>query len=196
MTAEQAVEAAKGMTFEKVWTAMNESNRRIEKNIAELSKNIGGLGNSLGHVIEAMFKNEIWKKFNDIGFPVTRQSERVKFGDCNKRVLTEVDLLIENGEYAIAVEIKTDMKIEFVNDHIERIEIVRRYLDEHGDKRKLIGAVAGGNIPESVLKYAQKQGFYVVLQNGDSVSIADAPQGFKAREWLPDMGAQASPPAY
>ena len=59
-----------------------------------------------------------------------------------------------------------------------------------------IGAIAGGNIPESVLKYAQKQGFYVVLQNGDSVSIADAPQGFKAREWLPDMGAQASPPAY
>ena len=227
MTAEQAIEAAKGLTFEKVWATMmedrhdrekrmeesdrkwekqmresdrkwekqmqesdrkwekqmQESDRKWEKRMEDLSKNLGGLGNSIGDFTESMFKNELWNKFSDIGIPVTRQSERVQFGDHNKRVLTEVDVLIENGEYAIVVEIKTNLRIEFVDNHLKRIEIVRRYLDERGDKRKLIGAVAGGTVTEEVMNYAQEHGLYVILQNGDSVSIADVPQGFKAREW-------------
>jgi len=197
MTAEQAAKAAKGLTFEKVWAAMmedrqrtaeserrmEESFKRMEKTVADLSKNLGGLGNSLGDLTEALFTNELWEKFRDIGIPVTGQSSHRKFGDHDGRVLTEVDLLIENGEYAVLVEIKTNLKAEFVDDHLERMEIVRRYLDERGDKRKLIGAVAGANVPEEVMKYAHKQGLYVVLQNGESVSIAKAPRGFKAREW-------------
>ena len=190
MTAEQAAEAAKGLTFEKVWAAMmkseqrmDESFKRMEKTVADLSKNLGGIGNSLGDLTEAMFINELWNKFSDIGIPVTRQSEHMKFGGRNKRVLAEVDLFIENGDCAIAVEIKTKMETEFVKDHLKRIEIVRRYLDERGDRRKLLGAIAGGIVPENVMKYAHKHGLYVVVQNGESVSIADAPKGFKAREW-------------
>ena len=230
MTAEQAVEAAKGLTFEKVWAALMESRmmmeeskkqreesdrewkkqmeeskkqreesdrelkmqlaesrKQLEKELAIMSKNVGGLGNTLGRLTEAMFSNELWKKFSEIGFPVTRQSNPIKFCD-EKQVLAEVDVFIENGEYAIAVEVKTDLSVSHVDDHLERIEIVRQYFDAHGDKRKLIGAVAGGVVPESVLKYAQKKGLYVVLQTGDSVAIANAPQGFKAREWEPACG--------
>ena len=95
----------------------------------------------------------------------------------------EVDVFMENGDCAVAVEIKTRLKMEYVDAHLKRIEIVRQYMDERGDKRKLFGAVAGGSVPEEVVKSAQEQGLYVILQNGDSVSIADAPQGFKAREW-------------
>jgi len=46
-----------------------------------------------------------------------------------------------------------------------------------------MGAVAGGIVPENVLRYAQKKGLYVVEQSGDSVTIADMPQGLKVREW-------------
>jgi len=193
MTAEQAAEAAKGLTFEKVWAAMMESERKWEKSMAEsrrewkkqmadLSKNLGGLGNSLGDLTESMFINELWKKFRDIGIPVTGQGSHRTFGD-GKRVLAEVDLLIESKECAIAVEIKTNLKMEFVKDHLKRIEIVRRCMDEQGDRRKLFGAVAGGIVLKNVMGYAQKHGLYVILQNGESVSIADAPQGFKVREW-------------
>ena len=211
ITAEQAAEAAKGLTFEKVWAAfmesrrmmeeskqewakkmeesnreskrqMEESRKKLEKDMAYMTKNVGGLGNTLGRLTEAMFANELWKKFSEIGFPVTRQSSPVKFCD-EKQVLAEVDIFIENGEYAIAVEVKTDLTVSHVDDHVERIEVVRQYPDAHGDKRKLIGAVAGGVVPESVVRYAQKKGLYVVLQSGDSVAIAAAPQGFKAREW-------------
>jgi len=200
ITAEQAAEAAKGLTFEKVWAALmemkksqvetheemkkslEESQKNMEKTVSNLAKNLGGLGNSLGQVIEAMFTAELWKKFSDLGFPVTRQSKQAKFCD-EKRVLAEVDLFIENGEYAILVEIKTNMSIEHVDDHLERIEIVRKYLDGRNDSRKLLGAVAGGIVPDNVLRYAQKKGLYVVVQAGDAITIADMPHGFKPREW-------------
>jgi len=200
MTAQQAAEAAKGLTFEAVWAAMMKTDARIEESrketdarleesqkktdriLAELSKNIGGLGNSLGRLTEAIFTAELWKKFHDMGYPVSQQSSNRKFYD-EGQVLAEVDLFIENGDYAILVEIKTDLSTSHVDDHLERIGTVRRYLDARGDGRKLIGAVAGGVVPDNVLKYAHRKGLFVVTHNGDAVDFAQAPQGFKAREW-------------
>ena len=218
ISAEQAAEAAKGLTFEKVWAAlmenrqqlqesrnqmqemqketqkqmqgmqketkkqMQDSHQRTEKTIAELSKNIGGLGNSLGRLTETLFSAELWRKFNDLGYPFTKQGPHVKFVD-EKKVLAEADYLLENGEYVMVVEVKTELNSENIADHLQRIEKIRRYFDKHGDTRKLVGAVAGGVVHENVLKYAQKQGLYVIVQTGDSTTIADAPPDFKAREW-------------
>ena len=200
MTAEQAAEAAKGLTFEKVWAAlmesrkrmeesdrefkkrMDESYKRMEKTLSDLSKNLGDMGNSIGSLTESMFMNELWKKFRKIGIRITRQRGHIPFGD-DVIGFTEVDLFMENGEYSIVVEIKTKMTVAHINDHLKRIEIVRQDMDKEGDKRKLLGAVACGSIDESVLKYAQRKGLYVFIQRGDSVAIADAPKSFKPREW-------------
>ena len=239
ITAEQAAEAARGLTFEKVWAAlmenrqqmqemqkqmqetqketqmqmqemqketqkqmqetqkqmqetekqiqetkrlMRESHERTEKTVADLSKNIGGLGNSLGRLTETLFSAELWRKFNDLGYPFTKQGPHVKFVD-EKKVLAEADYLLENGEYVMVVEVKTELSAENIADHLLRIDRIRRYFDKHGDDRKLVGAVAGGVVSDNVLRYAQKQGLYVIVQTGDSATIADAPPGFKAREW-------------
>ena len=207
ITAEQAAEAAKGLTFEKVWAALmenrlqmqeaqkemretyeqtqkeiKESQQRTEKTIADLSKQLGGLGNSIGDLTESMFSGALWEKFAEYGIPVSAQSERRKFSD-GKRVIAEADIFIENGEYAIPVEIKTKLTVKNVDEHIERIEAIRRHFDAKGDKRKLLGAVAGGVVPENVFNYAQGNGLFVLVQSGDSVTIADMPKGFKAREW-------------
>jgi len=162
---------------------MAESDRKWKEQMKELSKNIGGISNSLGDLTESMFRHELWKKFKEIGIPVTCQSSDKEFSDHDGRILAEVDIFMENGDCVIAVEIKTRLKMEHVDAHLKRIEIIRRYMDERGDKRKLFGAVAGGSVPKKVMGHAQEQGLYVILQNGESVSIADAPQGFKAREW-------------
>jgi len=171
MTSEQAAEAAKGLTFEKVWASLmelrdsqqesqqetqrqlHESQQKMEKIVADLSKNIGGLNNSLGRFTEAMFVTDLWRKFNELGYTFTRQAPRMKFFE-NGQVLAEADFFLENGLYAMLVEIKTDLTTGDVDDHIERIEKIRQYLDKHDDNRKLIGAVAGGIVSESVIKYA------------------------------------------
>ena len=210
MTAEQAAEAAKGLTFEKVWAALMESRQlieemretqresqnqvlearqkteesfqRMEKTVTDLSKNIGGLGNLQGRLTEAMFSTELWKKFNEIGFLFTKQGPHVRFTE-NKQVLAEVDFFLENGEYAMPVEIKTELSIGDVDDHLKRIIKIRRYMDMRDDNRKLVGAVAGEIVSENVLNYAHKKGLFVIVQTGDSVAIAESPREFKAREW-------------
>ena len=129
-----------------------------------------------------MFSTELWKKFNDIGFTFTKQAQGMKFYE-DERVLAEVDFFLENGLYAMLVEIKTELSVGDVDDHLERIEKIRQYMDKRKDMRKLVGAVAGGIVSENVLRYAQKKGLFVIEQTGDSVAIAAMPQGFKAREW-------------
>jgi len=211
ITAEQAAEAAKGLTFEKVWAALMESRIRMEESqketqkqidesqkrleesqkesqektdkiLAELSKNIGGIGNTLGRMSEGLFSVELHKKFNEIGYPFTKQGPHVKFHE-NGKVIAEADYFLENGEYAMVVEVKTEVKIDDVDDHMQRIAAIRSYFEAHGDSRRLVGAVAGVMLHENVMNYAQKQGLYAITQSGDSITIADLPKDFKPREW-------------
>ena len=204
ITAEEAAEAAKGLTFETVWAALmenrkqiditqkqiEESQKRVEesqeelkKTVAEVSRQLGGLGNSIGDLTETMFSGVLWDKFEEYGIPVTSQSVRKSMRDENKKLIAEIDVFIENGHYAIPVEIKTKLTEKHVEEHIERIKAIRQHFDIRGDKRKLLGAVAAGIVSDRVLKYTQDRGLFVLVQSGDSVTIADTPEGFKAREW-------------
>ncbi|MDR2101912.1 MAG: hypothetical protein LBP43_05020 [Treponema sp.] len=195
MTAEEAAEAAKGLTFEKVWMMFQETDKQIRelsqeadqrqeetnKQIKELSKNIGGLNNAFGKWVEEMVSAKLWEKFKTMGYTFTRGGP-MKFWE-DGRTVAQVDMFLENGDYAMPVEIKSELTIEDVADHIKRIEKVRQQLDKRGDRRKLVGAVAGMVVPEHVREYAQKEGFYVLVQSGDSVAAAETPEGFKVREW-------------
>jgi hypothetical protein len=58
---------------------------------------------------------------------------------------------------------------------------LRRHFDLRNDKRALYGAVAAAILPENVHDYALKQGFYVIKQLGDNVSVEE-PQD-KAKAW-------------
>ena len=189
MTAEQAAEAAKGLTFEKVWAVIIESRKeteesfkRMEKTVADLSKNIGGLGNSLGRFTEAMFEMELWKKFTELGYTFEKQSSHVKYREYGK-VIAEIDLFLEDGDYIMLVEVKTELDNNDVNEHLDRIDKVRQYINARNDSRKIVGAVAGGIVSESTRKFAQNNGLFVITQSGESVMVADIPPGFKAREW-------------
>ncbi|MDR1325896.1 MAG: hypothetical protein LBK00_07675, partial [Treponema sp.] len=152
-----------------------------DKEIKALAKNIGGLNNSLGKLIEQMFSAQLWDKFDALGYEFTKGSNAVFME--NKRVIAETDIFLENGEYAMSVEVKTHLKKEDVDEHIERLELIRGYMDRRGDKRRLVGAVAGGTVSTSVRLYAQRRGLYALEQSGESVLIADMPEGFTARIW-------------
>jgi hypothetical protein len=199
MTAEQAAEAAKGLTFEKVWAALMESRDRQEKAYAETdrqlketfnemkkivdrtSKQVGELGGTIGRMTEEMFSAKLWEKFDGI-YNFTQGGPR-KLRSEDRKTIAQIDAFLENGEYAMIVEIKTTLKKDDVDEHLERVDTVRRYMDGRGDKRKLVGAVAGAVVHDDARDYAQKHGLYVLAQSGDSVVLAEAPHGFKATEW-------------
>ena len=173
------------LTLEQVWGILEEIARRQEKTdrqIAELSKNIGGLNNSIGKFTEEMFSVRVWKKFDAFGYEFTQGSRERQFIE-NKRVVAEADVFLENGDYAMPIEIKRELTVEDVDDHLERIETIRGCMDNRGDKRKLVGAVAGAIVSENVRTYARKKGLYLLVQSGEAVTIAEPPRGFTPREW-------------
>jgi predicted AAA+ superfamily ATPase len=154
------------------------------KQMKETDQRIGALTSKLGKLIEYTVLPNIEKKFRELGYLFTKSSPHVKYWDQQTdKVLAEVDILIENGVYVMAVEVKMDLSTKDVDEHIERMEVVSKYADEHEDKRKYLGAVAGGIVSESAKKYARRKGFFVLEQTGDTVKIAETPKEWKPREW-------------
>ena len=153
----------------------------------KLRQDFERFGISQGEQIEAMFV-DLGTKFNELGFDFPKEAEgRVRFLGENRKVLAEVDKLLENGEVMMAVEVKSKLKQDNVDDHIRRLGIISDYNKKHNDSRKVLGAVAGGIVADNVLVYAQGMGLYVLVRNGKSVDIAALPANFKPKEWKTDF---------
>ena len=90
--------------------------------------------------------------------------------------------MLENGDVVIAVEVKAKPSQNDVDDHLGRMEILRRRADARDDRRKFQGAIAGAIMSDAVRNYAHKTGFYVIEQTGDTVKIS-IPEGFTPRKW-------------
>jgi hypothetical protein len=171
---------------EREW---EESGRRIERMIAQTDrqlkrtdKQIGDLGNRFGELAEHLVTPNIVEKFRNLGYAFTKAGPDVEFFSRDGKTLTEVDVWLENGEFALAAEIKAHLREQDVDRHIKRMEILRRYFDERGDTRKLLGAAAGAVVNAEVRDYALGKGLYVIEQSGDTVKI-DAPDGFTPKVW-------------
>jgi hypothetical protein len=158
---------------------VNENNERLERNTHEM----GLLTNKLGGVVESIVLPGIVGKFNEKGFSFDSVSTRVKFLTEEKYGnLAEVDALLENGKFVIAVEAKTDMQVSDVNKHIKRLNILRGIPRFKG--KKIYGAFSTAIARKKPVDYALENGFYV-LQQPDvmGVKILDFPKGHHAKAW-------------
>ncbi|MDR2607961.1 MAG: hypothetical protein LBC57_06170 [Treponema sp.] len=195
MSEQNVYEPTGPLTFEKVWAMFQETDKKFREGekqfkeirdsfketdrvVKETSRIVGNLGNKLGIVVEHLVLANIKEKFNALGYEFTKAGPSVLIEDRKKQIITQIDAMLENGEYALAIEVKTQLRVEHVDEHLERMEKLRRYADDRGDKRKFLGAMAGAVVSDNVKVYAQKKGFYVIRQSGDTVTIEN-PDGFK-----------------
>ncbi|MDR1977310.1 MAG: hypothetical protein LBQ42_01100 [Synergistaceae bacterium] len=188
-TATETQEPEMGLTFEKVWAALLKSQENFDRRTKEADRQlqetrqlIGDLGRKFGSAVEHMVAPNLVEKFNALGFNFTKYGPNIAISDKTRKLAAEVDVFLENGDCAIAVEVKAQLKIDDVKEHVERMQVLRRYADAHQDSRKFYGAVAGAIIHGNVKEYALKTGFYVISQSGDTMRI-DVPEGFKPRAW-------------
>ncbi|MCL2304698.1 MAG: hypothetical protein FWC43_05085 [Planctomycetaceae bacterium] len=167
---------------------MKETDRQMketDRQVKRTSQEISSLGSRVGEIVENMVGGDIVEQFQTLGYAVTALSRNKIFGIKGTSESGEIDLFLENGDVAILVETKTTLKIDDVKGHITKLKKYRRYTNENGstDKRKFIGAVAAGSVTENVIKFAQRQGLYVIVQAGRTVKIIPPPEGFQAKEW-------------
>jgi len=171
---------------------IEDSDERFNKRMAELAKQIektnqdvGGLASSVGNIVEHMIGGDnILAQFYALEYDVTDYSRNNKFGKRGTAESGQIDLLLDDGDVAILIEVKTNLKNDDVHEHIERLEKYRRWMDKKGQgKKRYVGALACAMAEDNVIQFAQKKGMYVILQLGNTVEIVPSPKGFKAKEW-------------
>ena len=159
---------------------MKETDRKIER----VSSDIGKLGSRIGEIVENMVGGNIVSQFQNYGYCVTEISRNIEFGIKNTTTAGEIDVLLDDGDVAILVEVKTKLTTDDVRNHIEQMEKYRRWKDGKGEgKKRYIGAVASTVVDDNVVTFAQKNGMFVIVQSGYAVEIIAPPEGFKAKEW-------------
>jgi ribonuclease PH len=103
--------------------------------------------------------------------------------DESGKILAEIDVYLENGDYILAVEVKSKPAEKDIAEHIERLKILRENRDKYNKGQRIIqGAIAGAIFKEKVKEATLKAGLYVLAQSGDTMKM-EIPPGFKPREW-------------
>jgi hypothetical protein len=180
-----------GLNFEQVWAALmenrqqmkaaqQEADRRMQetdRQLKELQKSMGYLNNRFGELAEHLVLPNIVQKFNALHYHFKHASKEHKlFNPETGQVAAEFDILLENDSSSIGVEVKAKPAEKDLLEHIQRLELLRNYKDEEGDKRAIRGAIAGAIMPEAVRLEALRLGLYVTEQSGDTVRIEEPDQ--------------------
>ena len=166
-------------TNRKIKEMSQETDRKIEK----VSDDIGRLGNRLGEYIEEMVRPAAVKLFKDRGVDEHEVHQNIESQRLNNGVNegVEVDLLVVNNADVIAIECKSNFSIDDVNEHLIRLEKIKRLLPAYADK-KVMGAISGMVLPDNVARYAYKKGLFVITQSGEHLVIRNDLK-FKAKIW-------------
>jgi hypothetical protein len=169
----------KKTTKKVTWDEIQEGFKELEKAqkeawkaIRETQKNIGGLSNTLGSMVERLLIPGLPKKFKKFGYSFNRLASY----SYTDGVYAQIDGMLENGTQAIAVEVKTKLRQTDVDDHLLRMEKIQKHADEHGDKRQFMGAMAAFITDENTKNYALNKGLFVIEPSGDDVKVTK-PEG-------------------
>jgi hypothetical protein len=170
---------------ERMFQETREQMKETDKKFQETDKKISALGDRVGEIVEHMIGGDnILIQFQALGYDVTDYSRRIVFGKRGTSMSGEIDMLLDDSDIAILMEVKTTLRNDDVLDHIARLEKYRQWKDSKGEgKKRYIGALACAVVADNVVKFAQKNGMYVIVQLGNTVKIVDSPEGFVAKEW-------------
>ena len=185
MTAQEAIEWGKTLSFETVWATITKMGERIDKMSERVDRvciNVGGLNRSLGELIETLIAARLWEKFPE--YNLKRAYQRIPLFDENNIIKTDIDILLVDTTTCMAVEVKHELdKRKDVDAHIKRMALIRKYPPELIGNKQLFGAMAGGVVDPDVKDYAYKSGFFVLELTGESVHLIPPPKGFDPKKW-------------
>jgi len=162
--------------FERV---MKERSAETATVIKNLSKRLGDSGNRLGEFVEHMVSPAVVRLFQVRGIEVHEVYPGVEAKRGGEAI--EIDLLVVNDGTLVAVECKSKLTEEHVDEHLNRMEKLKRLLPLYKSHQAL-GAVAAMVMSDAVKNYALQHGFFVLRQNGDSIEIGN-PEGFSPTVW-------------
>jgi hypothetical protein len=163
---------------------MGENVDKMAKRVDRVTANVGGLNLSMGELIETLFTAHLGEKFDAYHYDLRRTYTRVRIYDDTNRLRSDIDMLLSNTTRCMIVEVKRslDQKSQ-VDDHVKRMDLIRRYPPAEVKGKKMLGAMAGAAVEPEVREYAEQSGFFVLELSGEDVRLLEPPEGFKPKEW-------------
>ncbi len=140
---------------------------------------IGNLGNRLGQFVEEAVRPSAVRLFRERGIDIHEVQQNIAVKRNGEGL--EIDLLVVNDQDTVVIECKSNLSMDDVNEHLVRLEKVKRLLPRYKDNR-VLGAVAGMVVSDNVAQYAIRKGLYVIGQNGDHLELRNE-QAFLPTAW-------------
>ena len=165
--------------FQDTERLLKEGAEATRLEIKALSKNLGEIGNRLGEFVEHLVMPTVVRLFQAQGLEVHEVHSDIKAKREGQGI--QVDLLVVNDGVLIAIECKSKMTTAYVDQHSERMNKLKRMLPAYRH-HQAFGAVAALVMPDDVAEYAEEQGFYVLVQSGETLTIRNEPE-FRAKAW-------------
>ncbi|CCI39066.1 hypothetical protein [Microcystis aeruginosa] len=153
-----------------------EANRTMEelkKQVQETTKAVNSLTTPLCLFIEEMVEPAVVGLFQEWGIDVTQTMSRLK----SKRpgAAMEIDIVAVNGSELVAVECKSRLSRDDVDDFVSRLQRFKVAFPQFREFR-VYGAVAGIEIDQGIDVYAYRRGLFVIKQSGETVKIINYTQ--------------------
>ncbi len=154
-----------------------ETDRRMKETDRRLKKAEDLFTTQWGRLMESLVRGDLVALLNERGIEVERTLQRVESRRGGRHF--EVDILAVNGREVVVVEVKTTLRSEGVTKFLSKLSEFLDWCAEYRGRR-ILGAVAYLDGAESVTKYAERSGLFVIRATGNSASILNEP-GFKPR---------------
>ncbi len=140
----------------------------LKKQVQETTKAVNSLTTPLCLFIEEMVEPAVVQLFQERGIDVTQTMSRLK----SKRpgAAMEIDILAVNGSELVAVECKSRLSKDDVDDFLDRLQRFKLAFPQFRDFQ-VYGAVAGIEIDQGIDSYAYRRGWFVIKQSGETVKI-------------------------
>ena len=168
--------------FRETREQMAETDKKINRlsgEVSRVSENVDALTGKWGRFVEGLVAPGAVRIFKERGIEVSQTHTRINAQKGGESM--EIDVLVVNDDYAIAISVKSTLSVDDVNEHLSNLAQFRKFFPYLADK-KILGAVAGIVIDEGAGKYAYRKGLFVIAQTGETVKILND-EKFNPKEW-------------
>jgi Holliday junction resolvase-like predicted endonuclease len=152
---------------------------KTSKKVEEVSKKLGEMGIIDGKVGEDLFYRNVRHVFRqkDMAFSDVRRNVK------KRGISGEYDIVAVGENRILVVEVKKRMEEDMIDDFLDRkLPKFRQIFPEYRDF-PIIGGVGALVMPDSISRYAEKKGLYVLTQNGEGGAMLVNRQNFRAKEF-------------